>query len=384
MRHPLWLLTGLLLAGTAAAPALASPVPVVDAAVTDLRLDPVSGVLELPLEGLQPPIATIANHGKSLVIDLPRCEFPYAEMYGKIEGSPLVKAFVAAYDPEIRGLHVVIEGHVPLTAEPDLAFRGKGMRFTLTPKDPKLALRLPRPQEVTQKISVVPRDGSPQRSFSVATAHRDWQLPALRLGFTLGPTTEQFAPQGLSGGSEGVGRFSARWEPAYGEYSMPLRLGRGGYVYADPDYAGVEHQRAETVLDLSVARRYALGPVQASSGVGYSTAFTQVQSSAKAVSSTFFFAGYQAIHGPSLRQTFAGPVWGPLGVGLELGWSPYVFAHVDGGTTMPWLTALRVEPRLYLFPDERVSLGYFYERTVGTSFNRESSGVSLGMSFSGF
>ncbi|MNL83312.1 hypothetical protein D3C87_2109250 [compost metagenome] len=63
---------------------------------------------------------------------------------------------------------------------------------------------------------------------------------------------------------------------------------------------------------------------------------------------------------------------------------PYAFAHVDDGTRMPWLTAFRVAPRLTLGADQRFSLGYFYERTMGAPFHRESSGVTLGMSFSGF
>lgn len=358
--------------------------PIKGSAVLDVRLDPYENALYLPFEGSRPPLATISSQGKSLVIDVPRTGFPYAEWYGKIERSPLIRAVVAAYDPEIKGIHLVIEGHMPLTGEPDLTFRGNGMRFVILPRDPRQIFSLPRPQDVSQRISIVPRDGSPHRAFTIGTLARRWELPAIRLGFSTGPTTEQYAPQALAGGAQGVGRFQASWEPAYGAYSLPARLGRGGYRYDDPDYAGVDHLRTETRMDLAIARNYGLGPVKASSGLGYMAELTQVQSSAKPASPTFFFAGYQAMHGPSLRQTFSGSAWGPLGLGLELAWTPYVFAHVDGGTSMPWLTAFRVEPKLYLFPDERVSLGYFYERTVGTSFNRESSGLSLGMSFSGF
>lgn len=372
----------LLAVGSPALAAPAKPAAATDVPISDLRFEPAENALYLPFDGPRPPIATIASKGQSVVIDIPRADFPFAEWYDKIERSPLIRALVAAYDPQIRGIHLVIEGHVPLTAEPDLSFRGQGMRFLILPKDPKHVVA--RPMNVTQQISVVPRDGSAQHSYSVGSLTRQWEIPAPRLSFSTGPTTEQFAPEGLLGGAQGVGRFMARWEPSYGEFSLPLRLGRGGYVYADPDYAGVDHRRAETTLELAVARHYDLGPVQASSGFGYASALTQVQNSATAPTPTFFFAGYQAMHGPHLRQTFSGMALAPLGLGLELGWSPYVFAHVDGGTTMPWLTAFRVEPRLYLFSDERLSLGYFYERTVGSSFNRESSGVTLGMSFSGF
>ncbi|HEY9856662.1 MAG TPA: hypothetical protein V6D05_13045, partial [Stenomitos sp.] len=378
------LLTAVLFACTLGlvAPALAAPAA--DPQVTELRFEPKDNALYLPFEGSRPPIATISTSGKSLVIDVPRAGFAFAEWYDKIERSPLVRGLVAAYDPEIKGVHVIIEGLVPLTAEPDLSYAGKGLRFLLLPKDPRLVLTMPRPTDVMQRISVVPRDSGALPTPLPAARGSQWTLSALRFGFTTGPTTEQYAPEAIAGGAQGVGRFLALWEPTYGEYSVPLRLGRGAYHYEDPDYAGVDHLRAETSMDLSVARNYALGPVRASSGLGYQATLTQVQSSAKVVTPTFFFAGYQVMHGPSLRQTFAGSLWGPLGLGVELGWTPYVFANVEGGTTMPWLTTMRVEPKLYLFPDERVSLGYFYERTVGASFNRESSGVALGMSFSGF
>lgn len=380
------LLSALLLMGMAWALAMppAAAASLNGTAILEVHLEPRENAIYLPFEGSRPPLATISSQGKSLVIDVPRTGFPFAEWYDQIERSPLLRALVAAYDPEIKGLHLVIEGHVPLTAEPDLSYPGKGLRFVILPRDPRLIASLARPQSVTQRISFVPRDGSPTRTLSIGAVARRLELPSLRLGFSTGPTTEQYSPQGLAGGAEGVGRFQARWEPSYGEYSLPVRLARGGYRYADPDYAGVDHLRAETRLDLAVARTYALGPVKADSGLGYRAELTQVQSSARSAAPTFFFAGYQAMHGPSLRQTFSGTTWGPLGLGLELDWSPLVFAHVAGGASMPWLTAFRVEPRLYLFPEERVSLGYFYERTVGATFNRESSGVSLGMSFSGF
>lgn len=352
--------------------------------VGTLRYEPYENALYLPFEGSTPPLATFSSHGNSLVIDVPNAGFAYAEWYDKLERSPLLNALVAAYDPEIQGIHLVIEGRVPLTAEPDLSYSGKSLRFVILPKDPRLVFNLPRPKDVTQRISSVPRVGDPQRAMSPAPTANRWDLPALRLGFSSGPTTEQYAPEALAGGAQGVSRFMALWEPTYGEYSLPMRIGRGAYRYEDPDYAGVDHLRAETRLDLSVAKGYDLGPMRASSGFGYGAALTQVQNSAVAASPTFFFAGYQVMHGPSLRQTFEGSVWGPLGLGLELGWMPYVFAHVEGGVPMPWLTTARIEPKLYLFSDERVWLGYFYERTIGTSFNRESSGLTLGLSLSGF
>lgn len=354
------------------------------AQVKDIRFEPLENALYLPIEGARSRLVTIASHGKSVVIDIPSTGFPYAEWYDKIERSPLIRALVAAYDPQINGLHLVIEGTVPLTAEPDLAAGPEVMRFLLTPKDRHLNLVPIRPQDVIQRITTIPREDVPPRAEAVTPPSARWALPALRMGFTTGPTSEQYSPEALSASAQSAGRFSAQWEPSVAGYGFPLRVGRGSYRYDDPDYSGVHHLRTETSLDLALSRRYALGPVSAGSAIGYMASLTQVLSSAKPAATTLLFASYQVLHGPSLQQTFAGPVWGPLGLGLELGWTPYVFAHVDGGTRMPWLTTLRVEPKLTLLPDERVSLGYFYERTVGTSFNRESSGLSVGMSFSGF
>lgn len=379
IRRPWPMLLCLALAGAYSPEALAQPQPIF--ALQALRFEPAGNLIVLPFSGDRPPLATISTQGTSLVIDVPSCDFPYAEVYAKIERSPLVKAYVAAYDPEIQGLHLVIEGSVPLTAEP---VHGSGLRFALGPKDPKVPLGTARPEDVVQRITSIPRVGRAIAPATTAEAPNVWTWPAPRLTFTSGPTTEQYAPEALAGAAQGVGRFNGLWEPTYGDYSLPMRLGRGAYGYQDPDYAGVDHLRTETSLELALARLYRFGGLKATSGVGYLAALTQVQNSATATSPTFFFAGHQLLHGPMLRQTVSGMAWGPLGLGLDLGWSPYIFALVDGGVAMPWLSTVRVEPKLFLFPEERVSLGYFYERTVGASFNRESSGISLGMSFSGF
>jgi len=382
MIRPWPTLLALALAGAYSPQALAQPQPTV--ALQDLRFEPGGNLIVLPFTGDHPPLATISTQGTSLVIDVPSCDFPYAEVFAKIERSPLVKAYVAAYDPEIQGLHLVIEGNVALTADPVLGARGSALRFALAPKDRRISVAVTRPEDVVQRITSVPRIGRTIAPRKPTEAPHVWAWPAPRLAFSSGPTSEQYAPEALEGSAQGVGRFNGQWAPTYGNYAVPLRLGRGAYRYQDPDYAGVDHLRTETSLELALARSYRFGGIQASSGVGYAATLTQVQNSATAAAPTFFFAGYQVLHGPMLRQSVSGMAWGPLGLGLDLGWSPYVFAQVDGGTPMPWLTTVRVEPKLYLFPEERVSLGYFYERTVGTSFNRESSGVSLGMSFSGF
>ncbi|MNY02170.1 hypothetical protein D3C86_1347320 [compost metagenome] len=353
--------------------------------VREVRYEPNEGAIYLPFEGPRAPMASISHMGKSVVVDIPRADFPFAELYARIENSPLISAYVAAYDPEIQGLHLVIEGRVPLVAEPDSAYRGTGIRLAIAPRDPKKAGAMRPTAPVLQRVTVVPRSGGQARPYLPAPqAGLAWQFPALRMGYTGGPVSEHYAPQALVGASDWANRFNLGWEPIRGDYTVPLRLGFGGYRYDDPDYAGVSHQRSETSLSAALARRYTLGGVRASTGFGYQATFTQANSSQQVASPTFFFAGSQLFHGPLVRQSFAGTVFGPLGAALDVEWVPYAFAHIDDGTRMPWLTAVRVEPKLTLWPDQRVTLGYFYERTMGDPFHRESSGVTLGMSFSGF
>lgn len=366
--------------------ALAAPVPAVTL-VREVRYEPSENAIYLPFEGPRAPIASISNLGKSVVVDISRADFPFAELYARIENSPLINAFVAAYDPEIQGLHLVIEGRVPLVAEPDGSYRGPGMKLAIAPRDAKRLGAMRPGTQVLQRVTVVPRGGGAARPY-VPVVHAapgiPWQFSAPRVGYAGGPTTERYDPQALLGGTNWANRFNLDWAPVRGAYSVPLRLGYGGYRYDDPDYAGVTHQRVETSLSAVLARGYALGSVAASTGLGYKATLTQSESSQRVATPTFFFAGNQIVHGPVIRQSFSGPVFGLLGAGVELDWVPYAFAHVDDGTRMPWLTAVRIEPRLTLWPDQRVTLGYFYERTMGAPFHRESSGVTLGMSFSGF
>lgn len=352
--------------------------------ISDLRYEPSEHALYLPFDGPRPPIATVAYRGQSVVIDVPRAGFPYSELFAKVEHSSLLRAYVGAYDPEIKGLHLVIEGRVALQAEPDAGYRGHGMRFVFAARDPEGSLPPESATDVVQHVTAVPSDGGGERAYTVGTLTKRWTFPALQLGYSMGPVSEQYAPQSIAARANSASQFDASWDPTYGEYSMPVRLGRGAYSLNDPDYAGVTHERTETRLEGAFSRSYPLGNVAASTGVGYLADLTQVQTNASVVAPTLFFAGYQLMHGPLLRQTLGGTLWGPLGAQLDVGWSPFVFANMSDGTAMAYLTTVRAEPRLYLWPDQRVSLGYFYERTLGPDFNRESSGLTLGISFAGF
>lgn len=374
----------LVLALGLAPPALAARAPESFATVIrDLRFEPQEHALYMPFMGPRPPVVTVSTLGRSLVLDLPRVGFPYAEFFSQVERSPLIRAYVAAYDPEIRGVHLVIEGQMPLRAEADASYRGNELRFILSPRDPASYPNWTRPGKVIQRLAVSPLGGEPPRLFTLTSQQLGWTLPAPRLLAQLGPTSEQYAPELVAANDPAAMRFGLGWEPGWGEYGFPMYLGRGAYRLADPDYQDVTHLRTDTRLRAAVTRRYEVGELVADTGVGYDLEYLQVDHSSVPATPGFLLAGYQVYHGPALLQTVTGPVWGPVRAGLELSWTPFVLAHVEG-VTMPWLTRLRIEPRIYLWNGGRVTLGGFYERTIGASFNREASGLTVGFSFVDF
>jgi len=88
-------------------------------------------------------------------------------------------------------------------------------------------------------------------------------------------------------------------------------------------------------------------------------------------------------HGPVLRQEVDRGLWGPLGAACTMEWSPWVFAQVSGSAPFGYLTAFRIEPRLYLWSDQKVSLGYLWDWTVGPSYDRTLTGMTLTIGFGG-
>lgn len=379
-------------------PLVAAPATVIQ----DLRYDPRESAIYLPFEGPRPPLVAVGTSGRNIVMDIPNAGFAYGEFFATVERSPLVNAFVAAIDPDSKGLHVVIEGLVPLRAEADASYRGQSLRFAIVPADPKQAANLPPARNVRQTVTVVPIDGREAKTYTIVQppppvviippswwkALGQWSYPPASLGLSYGPTSEQYAPQLVAGNDPGLARIRCNWQPMSGPNSLPMRLERGTSLVTDPDYLGVTHRRSETSLQAGYARSYELAGGSFSSGFGYGASWMQTSSSANPVTPTLLFAGNQIFHGPLLRQTMAGGFgdspWGQMLAELELGWMPWVFANIDQGISMPWLTSFRVEPRVTVGGDLPVSLGVFYERTLGAPFNREASGLSLGLSFGHF
>lgn len=370
--------------------------------IQDLRYDPKESAIYLPFEGPRPPLVTVGTSGLNIVLDIPQSGFLYGEFFATVERSPLVKAFVAVVDPESKGLHVIIEGLVPLRAEADASYSGQSLRFALVPTDPKQAANLPVARNVRQTVTVVPADGRGAKTYTIeqpqppvvilppswSKALGQWSYPAPSLGLSYGPTSEQYAPQVVTANDPGMARISCNWQPVSGRNSLPMRLERGASLVQDPDYRGVTHQRSETSLEAGYARSYELAGRAFSTGCGYWLNWMQTSNSANPVTPTLLFAGNQIFHGPALRQTMAGGLgdspWGQLVGELALDWVPWVFSSIEQGISMPWLMSFRVEPRLTIGGEKPVSLGLFYERTVGAPFNREASGLSLSLSFGRF
>lgn len=205
----------------------------------------------------------------------------------------------------------------------------------------------------------------------------------LRLGILRGPLVELYAPESLESRVSAVERtmLDARWSHDAGR-ELRLRLTRGSYQIADPDFPGTIHQRTET--GLLVATLWQAGCF--SYGLGYDLQSLTVDSTAKAPGSepAFLFAGWQAIHGPALLGGLRMGLAGPFGLAVDAELVPYAWAPLaDARLAMPGLSSVRVAPRL-TFWDERGALGMFYERTFGTGFYREQTGAIGSLRLTGF
>jgi hypothetical protein len=213
---------------------------------------------------------------------------------------------------------------------------------------------------------------------------------SLLVGLVRGPFTEAVNPasnpENLNSQLSAVERYYLHWDWAWSAGGrLGLQLHRGSYAIADQDFPGTVHQRTETDLQVGGLWRMGLFGGEADLGPGYQLQYLQIDNTATAPGTDprFLFAPWQLYHGPALIETFRRDLVGPLGIALDVAWVPYVFANMaDNREALPWLTSVRVAPR-FVFWDERVALGYYYERLTGTGFNREASGLLASISLTG-
>jgi hypothetical protein len=377
------------------------------AVVKDLRFDGQTNSLLLALDHAHPPLTTVAASGSSLVIDLYQTRFPFNELSAQVRHSPLVRTFAAAYDPEISGIHLVVEGRMPLKAEKVVRSDPPGVQLKLAPADNSAVAT--ESSSVEQDVLAVPPAGSairhyrlvsgsegdrlielpplpvPQRPRPSEPMQWNFPVPEIRVGY--GNLSEQYQPEMISGAASGAVEVAVRWQPRFGPYAITGQLRRIGYQLGDDDYPGVTHTRTTTVLDFAGGLRYAWWGLSGESSLGYRAGFTQVVSSAAPPAppapSIFLFQSSQTVHGPVIQQTLGHSLFGPLGLECRLDWQPYVMTSVPNAS-LGTLDTVRVEPRLYLFESRMVTLGGYFEQTFGSAFQQQAYGGTLGVTLGGF
>ena len=215
-----------------------------------------------------------------------------------------------------------------------------------------------------------------------------WAGPSgIQVGYERAFGSEAYVPQALTAEQPQIDRLVARLQgrltPDWGYW---LGLSPGGYQFEDVDFPGTQHLRHETRLQAGISRGGSFPAGAWTLGVGYGVELLQAQSSARLTDAepAFFFLPWQAMHGVTLSESVRVGI-GPLSLVLDGRWDPLLFAHLaDARLSMPaYLTAFRVAPRVSLWND-RLSLGYAFERIVGDSFQRQSEGPFLAIALTGF
>jgi len=212
-------------------------------------------------------------------------------------------------------------------------------------------------------------------------------VKGLHLGYERGAGSEAYAPQDLSAAHPQIERFYAQLKGHVApDVGFWLNVSRGSYQFDDEVFPGTRHLRHETRVVASLTRGGEFAGGGWNLGVGYGLNLLQVQSSARLADTdpAFYFLPWQALHGVTISESVRMGL-GPVGFAVDGDWSPYLFAQLaDTRLSMPaYLTAFRVTPRL-TFWDDRISLGYAFERTLGSGFDRQSAGPFMAFTVAGF
>lgn len=219
-------------------------------------------------------------------------------------------------------------------------------------------------------------------AFAGAAEAHEWSV-----GYERGVGAEAFSAQGLTADHPQIDRLVAHLKGRIdADWGFWLDLGRGAYQFDDLDFPGTAHLRHETRLATGVSRAGALLGGTWTLGAGYGLQLLQVQNSAQLNDSepAYFFLPWQLLHGLTLSESVR-LGFGPVAFALDAQWAPFLFAHLaDSRLAMPtYLTSFRVAPRLSIL-DDRLSLGYAFERTLGDGFQRQSDGPFLSFAVTGF
>lgn len=209
----------------------------------------------------------------------------------------------------------------------------------------------------------------------------------LYLGLARTQFSESYLAQDLESRVNALDQFTVAWQsPVGGANRLLFQLTRESYQLDDADFPGTRHRRQQTGLTVGARRDLGMPLGTLGLGVGYSLELLQVESSATLPGDEpgFLFLPWQAYHGPAMLADFRVPLFGPLGVRLGAEWHPVVFAQLsDAGLVMPgYMTRVKVDPRVTLWGD-RVSVGYVYQRILGSGYDRSAAGFLASVSLLG-
>lgn len=233
---------------------------------------------------------------------------------------------------------------------------------------------------LTALIGVAALSSTPALAFTPVSAPAD---TGLHLGYERATGKESYEAQALSADQPVIERLVASYQGRVNsEMGYWFALSRGGYRFDDQDFPGTQHLRHESRVNAGVSRNGSFPGGAWALGVGYGVDFLQVQNSARLSDPepAFFFSPWQVLHGVTLNESLRLGT-DKISVVLDGRWEPYLFAHLaDAGLSMPgYLTSVRLAPRLSIW-DDRLSVGYAFERVLGAGFERHSEGPFLAIS----
>lgn len=210
---------------------------------------------------------------------------------------------------------------------------------------------------------------------------------ALLVGIDRASLSEGYVPQEISASHGEFYRYLVHWTGAWSPaHQLELRISRGTYDLDDLDFPGTLHRRVETGLVAGAYRSFAVPTGTLQAGLGYQARVMQVQNSATIPGDEpgFLFVPWQAYHGPLAMLEAEIPLAKTFSIVLRAEGSPYVFSHL-ADSRLPaagYLGAYRFAPRVSMW-QERFSVGYVYERTVGAAYDRSASGLFATLSLLG-
>lgn len=209
----------------------------------------------------------------------------------------------------------------------------------------------------------------------------------LLLSYGKGMLTEVYQPEETSVQVPWTDGFQFRGSLALSQWDrLWLRLGYTGYQFEDPDFPGTTHRRAETRATVGYMLQAGLLGSECGLGLGYGYQHLNVTHSAKFPYSepSFLFTPWLDQHGPTLIGRFRRPLFGPVWMAFDCEGQSYAnLGTPDSRLTLPPLMSIWASPGLTIW-DQRLSLFYVYERTVGTGYTRESHGAVLSLSMQGW